>query len=70
MDVLERLEFENAEFKKNRLDMELDFEGANLSQREKQLICFVELPSGRKIWYFWTMPLPVLTSRLNRLSKG
>ena len=40
IDFLERLEFENAEFKKSGLDMELDSEGTNLSQGEKQLVCF------------------------------
>ena len=40
MNFLERLEFENAEFKKYGLDMKLDSEGTNLSQGEKQLVCF------------------------------
>ena len=38
--ILDRLGFDNSEYKKKGLDMEVDSEGINLSQGEKQLICF------------------------------
>ena len=40
IEILEKLNFVNLEYQRSGLDMLLDSEGTNLSQGEKQLICF------------------------------
>jgi len=50
LDILQRLKFENQEFNAKGLDMPLESDGGNLSQGEKQLICFSRtLISKRKL---------------------